>query len=245
MAAAQPVHRFYRERHKAGPWHTFHVKVDQTDLWVRADADLSHRTHDLVLTYRRQILQYGRTVPGFLTALKPLPDDPLAPGIVRRMLRAGRMAQVGPMAAVAGAIAQAVAEGLMAWTSSVVVENGGDCYAAGQDDLVVAVYPGETSPFRDRLALKLAAEELPMAVCTSSGTLGHSLSFGLADAATVLAKDAALADACATALGNRIRTVDDLEPALQWVQSIPGIFGALVVFRDRLAAWGHITLTVP
>ncbi|ROQ91110.1 UPF0280 family protein [Desulfosoma caldarium] len=245
MDAVGSVHRFYREHHRPGPGHAFHVQVEQTDLWVRADADLSRQTHDLVLTFRRQILQYGRTFPDFLTSLMPLPEDPLAPEIVRRMLRAGLQVGVGPMAAVAGAIAQAVAEGLLPWTTSVIVENGGDCYAVAQEALVVAVYPGKNSPFRDRLALKLAAEDLPMAVCTSSGSLGHSLSFGRADAATVLSKDAALADACATALGNRIQHPDDLEPALTWIQSIPGVLGALAIMHDRLAAWGHIALTSP
>jgi len=242
---ARLVHRFYRDRHKRGPWHIFHVQVEQTDLWVRADTDLSGRTHDLVLTYRRQILHYSRTVPAFLTALTPLPEDPLAPDIVQRMLHAAQKAQVGPMAAVAGAIAQAVAEGLRPYTRSMIVENGGDCYAAADEDLVVAIYPGENSPFRDRLALKLSAQDLPVAVCTSSGTLGHSLSFGRADAATILSEDAALADACATALGNRIRREEDLEPALAWVQSVPGVLGALAVCGDRLAAWGRIELTVP
>lgn len=242
---ARPVHRFYRDRHKHGPWHAFRVQVEQTDLWVRADTDLTRRTHDLVLTFRRQIIDYTNLCPAFLTALSPLPDDPLAPDIVRRMLEAGRKAQVGPMAAVAGAIAQAVAEGLRPWTRSVIVENGGDCYALADEDLVVAVYPGDSSPFRDRLALKLSAEDLPLSVCTSSGTLGHSLSFGRADAATILAKDAALADACATAFGNRIRREDDLEPALAWARSVPGVLGALAVLRDRLAAWGRVELTVP
>ncbi|MEJ5348804.1 MAG: UPF0280 family protein [Desulfosoma sp.] len=245
MERAQPVHRFYREQHKRGPWHAFRVQVEQTDLWVRADADLGRQTRDLILTFRRHILEYSRTAPLFLTSLTPLPDDPLAPDIVRRMLRAAQKAHVGPMAAVAGAIAQAVAEGLLSWARSVIVENGGDCYAVAQEDLVVAVYPGEKSPFRDRLALKLAAEDLPMAVCTSSGTLGHSLSMGRADAATVLAKDAALADACATALGNRVRHQDDLEPALTWIQSIPGVLGALVTLHDHLAVWGNISLADP
>ncbi len=242
---ARPVHRFYRDRHRHGPWRIFRVQVEQTDLWVRAETDLTCKTHDLVLTYRRQILDYSRTCPAFLTALTPLPDDPLAPDIVRRMLHAAQRAQVGPMAAVAGAIAQAVAEGLGPWTRSVIVENGGDCYAVADEDLVVAVYPGENSPFRDRLALKLCAQDLPAAVCTSSGTLGHSLSFGRADAATILSKDAALADACATAFGNRIRSREDLEPALAWVQSVPGVLGALAVFQDRLAAWGRVELTEP
>ncbi|MGQ9795643.1 UPF0280 family protein [Desulfosoma sp.] len=245
MSGFGRVHRFYRNYHKSGPGHVFRVQVEQTDLWVRADTDLSRQTHDLVLTYRRQILQYGRTVPAFLTSLVPLPEDRMAPEIVQRMYQAGLQAQVGPMAAVAGAIAQAVAEGLLPWTASVIVENGGDCYAVAKEDLVVAVYPGENSPFRNRLALKLAAEDLPMAVCTSSGTLGHSLSFGRAEAATVLAKDAALADACATALGNRIQHPDDLERALAWIQSVPGVLGALAVVEDRLAVWGHIVLTAP
>ncbi|MCA1989441.1 MAG: hypothetical protein LDL07_09915, partial [Desulfarculus sp.] len=83
---------------------------------------------------------------------------------------------------------------------------------------------------------------MPLAVCTSSGTVGHSLSLGRADAATILAKDAALADAAATALGNRVRTAADLATALDWAQGVPGVLGALVIKGSQLAAWGEVEL---
>ncbi|SMC24927.1 hypothetical protein SAMN02746041_02148 [Desulfacinum hydrothermale DSM 13146] len=241
----QATGRFYRYRHKSRGWRVFQVRVAQTDLWIRAQEDLSRPAHDLTVTFRRQLEKYAASDPRFLHAMEPLEDDPLAPPLVRSMLRAGRVAGVGPMAAVAGAIAQAVAEGLVRWSPSVLVENGGDCYLISAEDLVVSIYPGRNSPFRHSLAIRLAADTFPWAVCTSSASIGHSLSLGRADAATVLAKDAAVADACATALGNRIRRPEDLESAMAWVEGIPHVEGALAVCGDKLAAWGAVELTAP
>ncbi|MBC7358763.1 MAG: UPF0280 family protein [Desulfacinum sp.] len=237
--------RFYRYHHKSRGWYVFQVRVEQTDLWIRAQADLTRPAHDLVISFRRQLEKYIASAPRFLHALEPLEEDPLAPPLVQAMIRAGRAAGVGPMAAVAGAIAQAVAERLSRWSPSVLVENGGDCYLMASEELVVSIYPGEHSPFRDSLAIRLPADTFPWAVCTSSASIGHSLSLGRADAATVLAKDAALADACATALGNRIRRPEDLDPAMDWVRGIPGVEGALAICGDKLAAWGAVELTVP
>ncbi len=239
------MERFYRYHHASRGLHVFQVQVQQTDLWIRAERDLRDPAYDAVLTVRRQLERYIDSNPSFLHSLEPVPDDPLAPAIVRAMIRAAQVARVGPMAAVAGAIAQAVAERLLEESPSVVVENGGDCYLAAAEDLVVSIYPGAHSPFQGSLALKLRAETFPWAVCTSSAVIGHSLSLGRADAATVLAKDGALADACATALGNRVRSPGDFQEALEWVSTRPGVEGALVVLGDKLAAWGAVELAAP
>ena len=90
--------------------------------------------------------------------------------------------------------------------------------------------------------MELQPEELPAAICTSSGTVGHSLSFGLADAVVILSKDACLADATATAVGNLVRTPEDIERALKKVQAIKGISGALIIAGKSMGAWGQIKL---
>jgi hypothetical protein len=123
----------------------------------------------------------------------------------------------------------------------VVVENGGDLFLAAGRRLTVALDLG-ASPLSGRLGLAVEAGEMPLCVCTSSATVGHSLSLGKADGATVAAADGALADAAATALGNRVRGRHDLEPALRWAGGVPGVVGALVVLGERMAAWGRLTL---
>jgi ApbE superfamily uncharacterized protein (UPF0280 family) len=244
--ASDPSHRFYRYRHQHKEnWCVFQTRYRETDLWIRARRNLESEALEAVLKYRRQIEDTISRLPTFLRALTPLPEDPLAPPIVKRMLHAARQAGVGPMAAVAGAVAQSVAEDLLPWSPAVIIENGGDCYLSLQDVVTVGVYAGPDSPFRDRLALRFERHRFPLAICTSSGTIGHSLSFGKADAVTVVARDAALADAAATAICNRVKTRQDVAPALEAARCIAGIEGVLVTIRDKLGVWGDMELVPP
>ena len=219
----------------------FTVRVKETDLWILAQRDLSRQALESVLNHRRSLETYLSQRPGFLESLTPLPPDPLAPPLVRAMLQAGQTAGTGPMAAVAGAMAQAVGEELRELSPQVVVENGGDLFLAADRELTVGLWAGD-SPLSGRLGIRVAGERMPTCLACSSGTVGHSLSLGRADAAVVAARDGALADAAATALGNRVSRRDHLAPALEWVSSLPGVEGALVVLGDRLGAWGEMTL---
>jgi hypothetical protein len=193
-----------------------------------------------VLKYRRRLEIHIAHCPEFLHSLTPLPENPLAPLIARRMIHAAQEAGVGPMAAVAGAMAQMVAEDLQTWSPLIIIENGGDCYLNLREDVTVGVYAGPESPFTNRLGLRFSGDRFPLAICTSSGTIGHSLSFGRADAVTVVAKDAALADAAATAIGNRVGTRGDVAPALETAQSIREIEGVLIVIQDKVGIWGNM-----
>lgn len=235
--------RFYRYQHRGGKNLVgFQVKWRETDLWVGALGNLEKEAFEAVLNCRTQLETYISSVPAFLRSLAPLPEDPLAPPLVRRMLDAARLAGVGPMAAVAGAIAQAVAEALQPLSPSVIVENGGDCYLDLQEETTVGIFAGPRSPFSGKIGLRFQACRFPLGVCTSSGTVGHSLSFGKADAVTVVARDAALADAAATALGNLVQTPGDIAKALDAAREIPSIEGALVAARDKMGIWGDLEL---
>lgn len=145
------------------------------------------------------------------------------------------------MAAVAGAIAQAVGQALVPLSPEVIVENGGDIFLSLAAPVTVALLAGD-SPLSLKVGLHLEADQTPLGVCTSSGTMGHSLSFGRADAACVVAADAALADAAATALGNRVKTAADIGPALEWLARVSGVRGGVVIIGDTLGAWGQVEL---
>jgi ApbE superfamily uncharacterized protein (UPF0280 family) len=138
-------------------------------------------------------------------------------------------------------VADEVGRALRRWSREVLVENGGDVYADVAEESVIGLFAGP-SPLSGRVGLRLAPEDTPVGICTSSGTVGPSLSFGRADAATVVARDPALADAVATALGNRIRSSADLEPAVCWAMAVPGVLGAVAILGDRLAAMGAVEL---
>ena len=232
--------RHYRTWLKPGErLSAFRVVYRETDLAILAERDLSLEGLRVVREVRTPLEKYIQTHPEFLTALKPLPEDPEAPEIVRVMLAAARAARVGPMAAVAGAIAEAVgrrflAEGL---TSQVVVENGGDVFLALKRPATVALFAGH-SPLSGRIGLRIAPEIMPCGVCTSSGKIGHSLSFGRAEAVCVLARDTALADAAATALANLVTGRRALKKVLALAEEIPGLLGVVVVAGDEIGARG-------
>lgn len=236
-------HRFYRYQHlsKKG-WVTFEVKYRETDLWVRAKRNLEKEALAAVLNCRHQLEQYIARFPEFLHSLSPLPEDPLAPTIVRQMLQAAQKAGVGPMASVAGAIAQSVAHDLKQLTPSLIVENGGDCYLDVEEEIKVGIFAGPQSVFSGKVALRFPSERSPFGICTSSGTVGHSLSFGKADAVTVISHDAALADAAATALGNLVQGPLDIGMVLERAPMIPSVEGVLIVVKDKIGVWGNLEL---
>ena len=237
----RPQPRTYRTRMGREGLVGFRVEVKETDLMVLAQRDLSAEARGLIIQERQQLEAYIRQHPDFLTTLAPYPPDPYAPPLGCDMLRAGAAAGVGPMAAVAGAIAARVGQALLAYTDEVIVENGGDIFMHLHRPATVSLYAGR-SPLSNKVGLKIPAQPETWGVCTSSGTVGHSLSLGQADAACVVAADTALADACATALGNRVTGPADINEALEWLGGIPGLTGALVVVGEHLGAWGRIEL---
>ncbi len=217
------------------------VIVQETDLCIYADRDVSASAKEAVIRQRGYIENYMRRHPEFAPSLNPLPLDDLAPKIVQDMMDAGRKAQVGPMAAVAGAVAEHVARILRADANQIIIENGGDLFADAAQDITIAVYAAN-SPLSLRIGLKITADLMPLAVCTSSGTVGHSLSKGRADAVCVLSRSCPLADAAATAIGNRVRTTEDIDPAIRWGGAIDGVMGILVVLGEKMGAWGKVEL---
>jgi ApbE superfamily uncharacterized protein (UPF0280 family) len=190
---------------------------------------------------QRKILEdYIERRPEFRHSLEPLDLDSDAPEVAQRMACAGRKVGVGPMAAVAGAMAQCAAEaGLQAGAREVIVENGGDIYLKTCETVVIGLYSGATE-LADRLAFSLEACDTPLAICSSSGQMGHSMSFGRCDLATVAAKDAALADAAATQAANLVKTVEDVDTALRNVMAIEGIGGVLIIQNNQVGLAGKL-----
>lgn len=221
--------------------------VGETDLAVHLppgvwDAALEKRLRDKLVEQRSLLLAYLAADPGFAAAHRPYQPAGHAPRIARRMAAAAAQAGVGPMAAVAGMFAMLAGQVLAAASENMIIENGGDIYLAGSEARVVGVYAGPHSPFSDKLGVRLAPALFPCGVCTSSGTLGSSFSYGVADAAVVVAGDAALADAAATATANLVHSPADVGAACAFAMAVPGVRAALVLCRDALAAAGELEL---
>jgi ApbE superfamily uncharacterized protein (UPF0280 family) len=233
--------RIYRKRVNARGLVSFHVAVKETDLWVSADQNLEKETRDLVLNQRYQLEHYIGTHPDFLTTLKPYPEDPYTPPMVKEMIEITRDLGVGPMASVAGAIAQYVGQGLLKWTDQVILENGGDIYLKTNRSVTVSIFAGE-SPLSGKIGVMIPQEKMPLGVCASSGTVGHSLSLGLTDIVCIISPSAVRADGAATALGNRIRDKKDLDKIADWADEMGGISGGLAIVKDKMATWGEVEL---
>jgi len=234
--------RTYRNLVRTDDLIKFEVVVKETDLLVRAERDLSKETRESVFKYRHQLETYIAMNPEFQKSLFPLRDDPYAPEIVQEMILTSQLAHVGPMAAVAGAIAESVSKDLLKLSKEIIVENGGDIYLAISKERTIGIFAGN-SPLSLKIGLVISPEETPLGICTSSGTVGPSLSLGKADAVCILAKSSALADAAATAVGNIIKEKKDIERGLERGKEIEGVLGTLIIVEEKMGIWGNIKLT--
>lgn len=233
--------RWYRDLMSAKGLVSFEVTVLQTDLHISARKDLSSLALRCVERFRADIESFIAADPVFKKTLVPHDVPETSPPIIKAMADAAARAGVGPMAAVAGAISEFVGRELMKKSEEVIVENGGDIFITTESVRKMLVYAGD-SPLSERLCLLIQPEDTPLGVCTSSGTVGHSLSFGKADAVVVVSRNTALADAYATALGNRIQSAQDIDPVIKSSKTADGIDGVVLIKGDKMGVWGNIEL---
>jgi ApbE superfamily uncharacterized protein (UPF0280 family) len=233
--------RFYRHWIKDSGLISFNVAVEQTDLFIRCQRNLKNKALDSLLKHRGSIEAYIGHHPIFLTTLDPYHAESEAPTIIKEMARASQLASVGPMAAVAGAIAEAVGRDLLAFSREVIAENGGDIFLKISEKRLVGIYAGQSS-FTKKIALEIMPGDTPLGIGTSSGTVGRSLSLGSADAVIGLSSSAALADAAATAIGNMVSTADDIAKAIEQAGNIEGLRGVIIIIGDQMGAWGGVRI---
>ncbi len=219
----------------------FNVTVKETDLYIRAAVNLQKKARRLVVKYREQLEGYINRSPAFVTSLEPLPVPDYAPAIVGQMAEAAQKTGVGPMAAVAGAIAECVGRELLEFSPEIIVENGGDIYLKILQRRVVGIFAGD-SPLTGKIGLEINAQDTPLGICTSSGTVGHSLSHGRSDAVIVVSTSTALADAAATAIGNTVKQPGDIDSAIEFGRGIDGLKGIVIVAGKSVGAWGDVKL---
>ncbi len=233
--------RTYRDLIDRGSRFFYRVTVKETDLYVHTNPRMEDMTRELVLQYRGYIENYISQFPEFAITLTPWHIKGLVPNIIREMAEAGTKAGVGPMAAVAGAVAESVGLDLLKHSREVIVENGGDIFLKTDTPVTLAVYAGK-SPLSLKVGLRVNAAEKSKGVCTSSGTVGHSLSMGKADAVCVVSDSCALADAAATAIGNHVKSKNDISNAVAFGKNIEGVAGILLIIGDKMGMWGDMEL---
>ncbi len=220
----------------------FQVAVEQTDLLIVAEKDLQTEIASYVSQVRGEIKNWIMFHPDFAESLVPIEPDEAAPPLIRSMIEASAFCGVGPMAAVAGAVAQSVGDHFAVESPNILVENGGDTYLHSTRERVVALLAEPDSGAM--LGLKLEADTFPVAICASSGVIGHSLSLGTGDLVAVRAKDARFADAAATALCNLLKSESDIDAVLKQAQALAphGLDGIFAQYNQKVVAWGDIEL---
>jgi len=193
-----------------------------------------------IVRQRRILEEYIALHPDFRQSLEPLELLAGAPEVAQSMAHAAKLVGVGPMAAVAGAMAQFAGQSALdAGVQEVIVDNGGDIYIYAVEPVIIGLKTG-TADLGDRLAFSLQADDTPISICSSSGMMGHSMSLGECDLATVVAKDAALADAAATKAANLVRGADDIDSALENISVIRGVDGVMIVKAARVGMAGKL-----
>lgn len=216
----------------------------ETNLLIKCDEERAiDAAIEASLQARREIESFIARCPEFRWSLEPLELGGEHPRVIELMLKAGKIAEVGPFAAVAGAISQVAAEAAQrAGAKNVIIENGGDITIAGNQEFRVGVFAGNAEG-SGKIGFLVRPTELPTGICTSSGTVGHSISFGKADAVVVIAREASVADAAATSIANAVKGADaklSINGGLERAKQIPDIQGCLAVRKKYFGTWGKL-----
>lgn len=242
--------RLYRKNLESGKFKSFTAKFKETDLWIGVDKDafkseMMDFTVAQIKYLRKQLEDYSKKDNSFLESLAPYTIKEIKPQIVRKMFNAAKKVGVGPMASVAGAFAYQIGKlmGSEFKLKNIIVENGGDIYLNTTESVIVSVFAG-SSPLSEKIGIRISPEYSPLGICTSSGTVGHSLSFGKADAVVIICKDPALADAYATLFCNMVSREEDIENVLNEIKGVKEIMGALIVFRERVGIIGSFPFEI-
>jgi len=215
--------------------------VKETDLFIQAGMNLDVQAKESILLHRGTIESFIRQYPDFSTSLVPMQIPKPVPKIIADMMDAGTGSGVGPMAAVAGAIAEHVGLDLLKLSQEIIIENGGDIFIVTNQPVTIGIFANR-SPLNMRIGLKIDGCGRPIAVCTSSGTVGHSLSFGTADAVTVVSRSCPVADAAATAIANRVKQKSDIPEAIKFGKDIKGVKGLVIIKDDKAGMWGDLNV---
>jgi len=216
-------------------------RLKETDCTIIADRESAiEKAISSIKHHRRQLEKYIKEHPEFLHSLKPVTVDN-GPKVVRLMAEASLKAKVGPMAAVAGVLADlAVEEMIHAGSKVAVVENGGEVSAISNQPIDIALAAGD-APLSREMGFRL--KEFPVGVATSSGLYSHALSFGEAEAVTIFAVDAGVADAAATAVANLIKGDDVrgiIRQGIERALSIEGVKGVFILYRGVVGKAGEV-----
>lgn len=242
--------RTYRTQFNTERFKGFILSHLETDLWIGVDPKSFHKEMEDVAIAKMKSLRnkfdnYIKEEPFFKKSLKPFQPASEAPTEAKQMAIAAEKAGIGPMSAVAGLFAREVGEEIIQNFSveELVIENGGDIFVQLQKELVLSVFAGE-SILSERIGLEIPANKNKLGICTSAGTVGPSISYGIADAVVVVCEDILLADAFATAFGNKVKSPDHVEKVIKQAEKYPEILSLLIICEDKIGIKGEYEIKI-
>ncbi len=212
-------------------------QIKETVVTIISEKEFIGVAKEAILSHRRKLERFIAQDPFFAVTFEPYQKKQNDPEIVKRMIDAGAKVGIGPMSAVAGTISQlAVEEMRDAGATHAIVDNGGDIALINDRPVLVGVYAGKIKDF----ALKIEPQKSILGICTSSGKIGPSISFGNADSVTVISQNTSLADSAATALGNIVTDKNTINRAIDSYKQVDGVNGVLIICEDHIATWGRL-----
>lgn len=222
----------------------FRINIDDTYAFIKTDSNkAANMALKTIRNNRIELEKYILKHPDFFKSLKPIKISKKSPEIIKRMASAAKSTGVGPMAAVAGAISDLAVDSMIKEGARVaVVENGGEIFANSNRELNIAIISGSSS-ISGKFGLRVVPDDMPLGICTSSTTLSHALTFGEADAVTIIAENAALGDAASTSICNEVKgnnVKDSIKRALELTKKIKGVMGGIIIQGQYIGTIGKI-----
>jgi uncharacterized protein len=240
--------RFYREGMGEGRFRSFTISCKDSDLWIGVDFEsfqsgIVEFARTKLIELRYSLESYIHNHPQFQTSFVPVRTKKGDPEIAIEMSRVTRIAGTGPMASVAGAFSEYIGNEILKKfnVNEIVVENGGDIFLKLKRNLILSIYAGE-SPFSGKIGLEIPAGSTPLGVCTSAGTVGPSFSFGKTDAVVITSRNTALADAFATAYGNKVKIAEDIAVVLELAKQNKKILSAVIICDGKIGICGQFKI---
>ncbi len=240
--------RKYRNKKNTERFFYFRVVVEESDLWIGVTPDKYFDELQLIISnylseIRSDIKNAIRKNPKIEYSHLPIGKISGGSEVIKRMTVASINADVGPMAAVAGAVSEMVGEKIISLIpdSEIIIENGGDIWAKFNEPLTISIEAGD-SPFSENTGLVINPCLSPCGVCSSSGKIGHSYSYGKADNVTIISKSASIADAWATSLCNMVTNTSGLNIINDIASETDDILGFIAIFEDSMLAGGNIEI---
>jgi len=234
----------YRRNISVKDKYCYRLKYKYTDLFITSDRDILKELEFPVLSFYEEIEKVILNEPVFEKSLVPVRARSHYPPVIRKMCHAAKVFRVGPMAAVAGAVCDRIAESIADSCRFLMIENGGDVFIKSSGPVNIGLY-SSNKYFSDRLNIRIDAEQTPCGICSSSGRIGHSLSLGRSDLVTILSGSTILADAAATAVANSIKGQTDIERAIRRYKRNREVRGLIIIKNDRIGIWGSVQLSSP